>query len=309
MRSGVVLLAALPIGAPSAVARQSASPAGAAGTGFIMGRVVDSTSGAPIIGAVVTINGAALDRPASPFEPGPAGRGPRSTLVDSQGRFLFRNVPQGTFTFAVDAAGYSLSRPGRGAESWLSNAAAEWELQEGGQLGGVILRLARLGAIAGTVIDEAGEPVIGIDVRAYRRTVVAGRVRLIGAGSASTDDRGAFRIPRLPSTDYVVGTYNSTTTMPVETAGRLGRPGIQIGDVAIVPSGVGLPGASALVAAGAVRVYPSKFYPSALVPTEAALVKVGSGEERTGVAMRLEATPSVRVSGTVTGPLGPASKH
>jgi hypothetical protein len=46
------------------------------------------------------------------------------------------------------------------------------------------------------------------------------------------------------------------------------------------------------------------FYPTAATPGAATIVKVASGEERSGVDMQLRVVPTAKVSGTVTGPAG-----
>jgi hypothetical protein len=58
---------------------------GSAPKGLIVGRVVDAVSNTPIPSVIVTLAGA------------PLGSSIR-VLTDAQGRFLYRNVPRGSFT-------------------------------------------------------------------------------------------------------------------------------------------------------------------------------------------------------------------
>ena len=48
------------------------------------------------------------------------------------------------------------------------------------------------------------------------------------------------------------------------------------------------------------------FYPSVSSAGEAAIVTVGSGEQREGIDIVMQLVPTARVSGTVVGPDGPA---
>jgi hypothetical protein len=74
--------------------------------------------------------------------------------------------------------------------------------------------------IGGTVVDEAGEPVVGVGVRALPRNVVGGRERfgnldVTPAPTAVTDDRGMFRLSQLLPGTYVVGIPSTQTTLPI----------------------------------------------------------------------------------------------
>jgi hypothetical protein len=57
---------------------------------------------------------------------------------------------------------------------------------------------------------------------------------------------------------------------------------------------------------GRVLAYPTVFYPSAPVATQATLLTLASGEDRVRIDLHLKLVPTVRVSGTVMGPEGPA---
>ncbi len=56
---------------------------------------------------------------------------------------------------------------------------------------------------------------------------------------------------------------------------------------------------------GRVVSYSTMFYPAASTPTEATVVKLASGEERTGLDFQMKLRRTLMVSGTVTGPDGP----
>ena len=58
-------------------------------------------------------------------------------------------------------------------------------------------------AISGSVVNEAGEPVVGARVRALRRTPLRGR-EFGGESSGTTDHSGIYHIGELPPGDYLV---------------------------------------------------------------------------------------------------------
>ncbi len=92
-------------------------------------------------------------------------------------------------------------------------------LTEGERRTDVVLRVWKYAVIGGTVIDEAGEPVVGVAVRALVRDVVAGHTRFgtdsYNVPSALTDDRGAFRLSRVQPGTYAVVAPSVHTTVPL----------------------------------------------------------------------------------------------
>src|SRR5262245_39981272 len=85
---------------------QGVTPAQApAPTGLILGRVVEADSGAPLSGVAVQIGLPVVTPGPSPIAPQPV------VLTDAQGRFVFRNLPKGSYTISavVGGTGYSPS--------------------------------------------------------------------------------------------------------------------------------------------------------------------------------------------------------
>ena len=120
--------------------------------------------------------------------------------------------------------------------------------------------------MSGLVVDDGGEPVVGAAVRALRRTPPRGR-EFGGEWSATSDDRGFYRIAQLPPGDYLV----------------------------LVPS----------ISAEGSPLNPTTFYPSARAPEQAFIVTVAAGDDRAGVDFRLPTTSGFRVRGTIQDPSGP----
>ena len=213
-------------------------------TAFILGQVVDGTTGQPIPEAIVTLRRSGGARGAVPARGGDAGSiaaavameqamagrgGPQEQrlMTGGDGRFVFHSLPPGNFTLTVTLNGYSsslasgaanfnplvamagLSFPTGGAGSPTSIS-----LTEGQRVSDARLRLWKNAAITGTVQDDGGEPAVGLTVQAMSRIVVAGRARYLPAGSGRTDDRGAYRIASMQPGDYVVVIPQAPAAVP-----------------------------------------------------------------------------------------------
>jgi sarcosine oxidase gamma subunit len=285
--------------------------------GVITGLVVDASSGRPVGAAIVQITGAPLSGRVDPSRP----PGQPRILTGSDGRFVFRDLPAGSFTIAVTKAGYSEGASGRRVIGGTSQPVVLTAAQRTAETS---IRMWKNAAITGTIVDEAGEPVVGLQVRALRRTVTGGRRRFAPAGTtATTDDRGAYRLSGLAPAEYLVTTSHPALSANMsafadvrtgrggsgaELAAVIGPPGtanaIQVGNAqvmlgrggAIPPPPVG----------GRMQIYPPIFYPSALAPAQAMTIALTSGEERIGVDLQLQPVPTVRVAGTLMAPSGPA---
>jgi hypothetical protein len=60
-----------------------------------MGQVIDAVSGKPVADAVVSLSGGGARGAAN------GQQSPPRVMVDGQGRFLFRDLPAGTFTLGA----------------------------------------------------------------------------------------------------------------------------------------------------------------------------------------------------------------
>ncbi len=333
-------LALLALAAPQLLAQtQQAPPAqtpdtAPKGSGIISGRVVDATSGQPVTDAIVTMNGrgpgvargvapqARGGGPPMPQRGGPAPA-PLRQITSSDGRFVFHSLAPGTYSFTVTAPGYLIGG-GRGAAPSLPGL-QPITLVDGERRGDVQVRLSKPAVMSGTVVDDAGEPAVGVSVRMMRRTWAAGRPRYSAWSSARTDDRGMYRAASLVPGDYFAAVVETRTTMPAATInsimqsmassmgggnaliemmsqGAAADGGLRIGDHLLSTSAGTQP---VLSRDGRLLVHQSVFYPSATSLAEATVIKLGSGEERSGVDIQLRLLSSARVDGTVTGPLGP----
>ena len=317
----VIALAQPPQAPPST---QSAPPP----TALILGRVVDGSSGRPIAGAIVTLTGGVV-APGFP-SPGPGAATLPRAMTNASGQFVFRKLPKGSFSMTVSKAGFAEGAYGRRRP----DASLSTLLLDAGQrVGDVVIPLWRVGSIAGTVVDEAGEPAIGVSLRAYVRRFLGGRRRLAQAATATTDDRGAYRFGGLVPGDYVVAFVAREVSVPSAVAEALrtppapndpaaqalmrerfalgsgalmvpGTPGtLQVGNL-VRQIDAFAPVPPAVADSGPMFIYPTQFYPAAPSAARAAVLTIASGQERDNVDFSLHPVRASAVSGTLIGPDG-----
>jgi uncharacterized GH25 family protein len=139
--------------------------------------------------------------------------------TDSKGRFRLGPLPPGRCEISVSAPG--LFRP----------LTRVLEVPVGGSVEDLVLVCEEGASISGRVVDEAGEPVAGAEVLVdvHRRNTPASRRHLPqDSPSATSDERGRFRIAGLEDGKYDVWAWGGGygTSEPVATRG--GDAGIEI---------------------------------------------------------------------------------
>jgi len=252
-------------------------------TAAISGVVVDGTSGEPIENATVMIAGS-----------GASGLMQQRQFTDAKGRFVFVNLPTALdYTFTANAPGYfsgSFSRESGPSDQRLSIPvkADEWVKD-------VRLTVWKPGSISGRVIDEHGDPMVGLFVRALGRVPIAGREQLVGGAIAVTDDRGMYRIAGLNAGRYVVE-VPSVQTPPSTNVSAAASPSSYGGVNGAYPW------SPPPAADGRSRGYPITFFPSARGVGEATAIEVNLAEERAAVDIVMTPVPLFKVAGTLQGP-------
>ena len=335
-------------GAPGAAAQAAAQNTAAS----ILGQVVDGATGQPIADAIVTVgvrqvaiqqgaaragapaaSGVVIPPPPPPPPPPPGGRGaagpqPLRLLTGADGRFVIRDLPAGPVGLQASAPGYLAGNAGQVRPRGLARPI---RVNPGDRTLEAVVRLWKVGVITGQVSDEAGEPAIGVNVQAFRRSDPGtASPAYLPSGSARTDDRGIYRLATLPPGDYIIAVRQLHSTVPTAMTDTmmqslLGGVPAGAGSVLEMMSSSGL---EALSGAG-VRVgdftytsttagpmpdparpslaYQTTFYPGVTAAARARAVNVQSGQERSGVDLQLALVPAVRVSGSVSGPTGPVA--
>ncbi len=176
---GLALGGALAMSAWAQAPRQSRT-AGAQAIA-ITGRVVADSTGDPIRNARVTLL------------PGP--QPPAVALTDGEGRFSV-TAPAGRYSVVASKTGYARGE----ATSVVAGQAIQVRLKKGA-------------AISGKVLDESGDPIVGVRVAALAG--LARDARTIG--SADTDDRGEYRVGSLPEGGLIVSVTTSGAKGPNKT--------------------------------------------------------------------------------------------
>ena len=321
LAAGLVLVAAA-LSVSLLHAQRPERPAIARGTNVLFGQVLDAGTDAPVAGAVVTLIGfiapagqadAVLPRSAE----APGASAPRLVMTNGDGYFFFRELPAGRYAVSAQAFGYvNQTYPLRLVELIDSDRPAT-----------VSLRIAKHAAIAGRVLDERGEPVAGAPVSTLRREHIGGALALRRVYvDTVTDDRGMYRLANLQPGTYVVGVLSATTTLPASLASeidalasdrtaaselrsklilngvlRTDGEGLRKDDLVLRRSGPVSPAAPD----GKMLAYVTTFFPGTSTASEATVIALQSGELRSGVDFPLRLSPTVSVSGVVTGPGGP----
>ena len=306
----------------------------APGAAFILGRVIEVGTTSGVSNAVVTLSGPALGSSTAKFTNGTPG-GPRRAFADGQGQFLFRDLPAGAYSISSTAAGYVDAAYGQ--QSVVRRAldpARPLEIAESDRRVAATIPMWKMGGIAGRVTDEAGEPMVDVPITLLARTSEWGSPVIKRTAIVMTDDRGLYHADVEPG-DYIIGLIAATTTVPAsavdgfQQAQRQGGATMQaymsqvVGSGSLLPRGVGARVGNFMVSQfgarntsvvppfmsrnGQLSFYPTTFHPSALSGGSASVVTLGSGEEKTGIDLRVRFVPARRVSGRVVGPSGPVA--
>jgi hypothetical protein len=283
-------------------------------TGLIAGRVIDATTERPIAGALVVTY---------------AERGETAARTNAAGQFVLEGLPEGSHPLFVTRFGYLTGRSG---QSHPAGAGSGVTLAAGARVTDVVIRLWRRAAITGRVVDERGDPIVGLPVSASRIGFEARGDRLdepTEGPRATTDDRGIFRFGGLVPGQYLVFVPSTQTAVPrsvIERAAsasdsaerRLARQALEAsGSTSELPGTRrgGISDGDLVRTIGPVHgssrapsaIYPTTFYPSATTSAGAAIVSVGAGDERSGIDLVMKAAIGVRISGRLSGPDGPVA--
>lgn len=280
----------------------------------ISGVATSADGGRPLAGVVVSLRGSTAST-----------RGTRQTLSDSSGRFVFGNVQPGTYVLEAKRPGFFDGALGRRRPRGPSLTMV---IGEHDRRSGVTLALWPHAAISGTVVDEHGEAMPRVGVRALRQITVAGLDRLVLGPATDTDDRGMFRIGGLEAGTYVVCVCVARHDALRDTLAAAGPSGVGLSELlAAMPdlplSPVALAGAivdlrggvddlfgSAGVGQdGRPLIYQTQFYPASASVAGASRIDIAAGADQDGVTFHLSPVPAHRIHGRLIAPAGSESAH
>ena len=320
-------------GVAAQVSQYPSPPPGKPGNAIILGRVVEAGTSVGVAGAMVTLYG-----PPMPGVPGayigmPPG-GPRQVSTDSQGNFLYRDLPPASYSMTVTATGYVPSRYGENRVVQIRRTldlTRTVDITAADRTVPVSIQMWRNGGLGGRIVDDAGEPMVGIPVSVFSRmTDWGGPVTQLEA-TVMTDDRGMYHKDVTPG-DYVIGVLAATTTVPASAVQGFLQAQSEGGAAfekymsdltahgSLLPRGVGARVGNLMVSQLAtrstqflppvesdgtgVRFFPSVYHPASLQMSSAAIVSVRSGEEKSGIDVQMRPMVARRISGRITNAAG-----
>ncbi|HEX5108634.1 MAG TPA: carboxypeptidase-like regulatory domain-containing protein [Vicinamibacterales bacterium] len=241
-------------GIPEPQAPRQTSPQ-APRTGIIRGRVLRLDSGQPLGKVRVDIRATGVrDLP--------------TAMTDEKGQYELKALPAARYTLSAYKGGFVTLEYGQRRPN---EPGRPVDLADGEVLDRIDFSLSSGGVIAGTVLDDAGEPMAGAVVQALRPRYVKG-IRQVSPGPSRdvTDDLGQFRLFGLAPGSYVVSATASD-----------GRSEV-----------IRLAAANSV---GSVATY----YPGTLIATDARPVQVEAGAEISGLSFAIVPARLASITGTV----------
>jgi hypothetical protein len=201
--------------------------------GRLAGAVSDAATGAPVVGARVTLD-LVVDTPN-----GSLGRESRQTTTDDSGRFSFDPLPAGSYQVGVEKTGFA-PYPEPSFDKMPDRVTLGAERASAS----LTIALHKAAVLAGRIVSKTGEPEAGLQVSALKRTGLGGVMTFVPAGGADTNDLGEYRIAALPAGDYLIvasphhgdpfttmptvsSTASSTTLAPTYFPGTTDQEGAQ----------------------------------------------------------------------------------
>ncbi len=241
-------------GTPTSPGTPARDRAANKGTAVVRGQLLDLAKGTPIRRARVSLAGGGPNSP--------------SAQTDAEGRFEFRELPAGKYTFYTMKAGYLSLQATNNNKPVPPLTVGDGEIVEK-----IVLRLSRGGVVAGQILDEYGDPLAGAEVRVMRYRYIDGARQLTPAGSGgfpgASDDLGNFRVYGLEPGEYYIVARPMRDFMPIPGGAASGDGPAQT------------------------------FYPGTASIAEARRVTVGLGRETQGIVFQLALARLSRIRGRV----------
>ena len=207
----------------------------------------------------------------------PAAKGPKKTFTattDTGGKFKFERVDPGDYYLTVKHAGFmdETYKP-TGKDS----SEGRLHLTAGRDLSEVEFRLVPQGAVSGKVVDEDGDPVPNAMVTANKFSFATGHRKLQPADTGMTNDRGEFRLGKLPGGSY----YLNAEILGIDAMGGAPPPAPKDG----APE----------------TGYVSTYFPGTTDVQMAQAIEVKPAGDVGGFVIHLQKSRVVRVKGTLAG--------
>ncbi|HIE95381.1 MAG TPA: carboxypeptidase regulatory-like domain-containing protein [Acidobacteria bacterium] len=174
-------------------------------TGSIVGRLVDTSTGDPIVDGVLVLR---------EF----TSREQRLVHTDAEGEFRLVDLPAAVYSLHATALGYVGREYG---QRHPMESGVPIELAVGENRADLVVPLPPGGTITGRVTTPDGQPLASADVGALRPRIDGDRRRLVPMGRTTSNGRGEFRIAGLPPGHYYVAAIDPGDERTEDTAGRM----------------------------------------------------------------------------------------
>src|SRR3954453_19384867 len=172
--------------APPPRAAQAPQAAQAApATGSIEGQVFNLATGAPLKRASVRLSAIGRGGRGGPGGGPFAGPQQQSRETDDQGRFVFSNLDAGRYYLSAERQGFL--RQNYGGRRY-NTSGTPIVVAADQRIGSLVLKMNPPSVIAGKALDEDGEPVANLQVRAYKQAYRSGKKQWVQAGNGTTSD-------------------------------------------------------------------------------------------------------------------------
>jgi protocatechuate 3,4-dioxygenase beta subunit len=269
--------------------------------GGISGQVVNAKTGAPLKKATIRLNmvmnpNARGPVPAPLPPPGPgqaaameammaqmqqlqglAAQGTRmmkTADTDEQGHFNFTGLDSGKYRLSAERQGFLRQSYG---ERKYSGGGTPIVVGDGQIVKDIQFRMNPQAVVTGKVLDEDGEPMVNVQVRAHRYVYQGGKHVWGQVANATTSDIGEFRLPDLQPGRYLVSANpRSNRVNPLQQRNEPMSPDPDL-------------------------TYATTYYPSTTTSATAMPIDVGAGGEIRGIDIRPVKTRVWRVRGRVLG--------
>ncbi len=191
---------------------------------------------------------------------------PITATTSTDGRYELRGVPPGRYTLRVERSGYLALTYG---QRHPGEQARPLEIADKELVEKVDFALSRMGVISGRVLDDLGEPIAGVTIWVLQARYVQGRPLVATGVNVRTDITGRYRLHSLVPGDYgVIATARETWPHDSDPKQVFG--------------------------------YAPTFFPGTSTSTQAQRVKLGAGQQASGIDFSLVAGRASRLSGVAT---------
>jgi len=239
--------------------------------GIIEGQVFNLATGAPLKKATVRLTGLGAR---------PSGGMPNmySKETDEQGRFAFTGLEAGRYDLSAERQGFL--RQNYGGRKY-NTSGTPIGLAQDQHVKDILFKLSPQSVITGKVLDEDGDPVANVQVRALKFVYRGGKKQWSQVANGQTSDIGEYRIPNLDPGSYLVGTNSRN----------------QAANMMQTPSNGALPDAPEMT-------YAPTYYPSTMDSSTAVPVDVTAAAETRGIDIRLRKPQVFGIRGKVVNATG-----